>query len=178
MASHLTLILGGARSGKSSHAEHLATFENRPVHFLPTFDPTLCPGDPAMAERIHLHQSRRPSAWTTHEPANSNLPKTIEQLGDSLILIDCMTLWLSGILATDDAENALAHIDALCRALAQSPAHILCVSNELGLAPVPSNPLARSFRDLHGIMNQRIAHLAHTVEWVLAGIPVRIKPSR
>jgi adenosylcobinamide kinase/adenosylcobinamide-phosphate guanylyltransferase len=178
MASHLTLILGGARSGKSAHAEHLAASESRPVHFLPTFDPTLCPDDPSMAERIHLHQSRRPIGWTTHEPANSNLPKTIEQLGDSLMLIDCMTLWLSGILSTGDAENALANIDTLCRALAQSPAHILCVSNELGLAPVPSNPLARSFRDLHGIMNQRLAHLAHTVEWVLAGIPVRIKPAR
>lgn len=178
MASHLTLILGGARSGKSIHAEQLAMAENRPVHFLPTFNPDLCPEDPAMAERIELHRTRRPASWTTHEPARSHLHETINHLGDTVILIDCMTLWLSGILASTETHQAIPHLDALCHALAQSPAHILCVSNELGLAPVPSNPLARSFRDLHGIMNQRIAHLANTVEWVLAGIPVRIKPAR
>ncbi len=178
MAAHLTLILGGARSGKSRHAEQLAAAENRPVHFLPTFNPALCPEDSAMAERINLHRSRRPASWITHEPAHANLSETIKHLGNSLILIDCMTLWLSGILATETAESAIPQIDALCATLTQSPAHILCVSNELGLAPVPSNPLAREFRDLHGLMNQRLAHLANAVEWVLAGIPVRIKPTR
>jgi adenosylcobinamide kinase/adenosylcobinamide-phosphate guanylyltransferase len=178
MASPLTLILGGARSGKSSHAEQLAAAENRPVHFLPTFNPALCPEDPAMSERIALHKARRPASWTTHESAHTNLSETIERLGNSLILIDCMTLWLSGLLAANPTSEPIPHLDALCRTLAQSPAHILCVSNELGLAPVPSNPLARTFRDLHGTMNQRLAHLAHTVEWVLAGIPVRIKPAR
>jgi adenosylcobinamide kinase/adenosylcobinamide-phosphate guanylyltransferase len=178
MPSHLTLILGGARSGKSIHAERLAAAENRPVHFLPTFNPALCPDDSSMAERVNVHRSRRPDSWITHEPAHANLIETIQHLGKSLILIDCMTLWLSGILATETAESAIPQIDALCATLIQSPAHILCVSNELGLAPVPSNPLARDFRDLHGVMNQRLAHLAHTVEWVLAGIPLRIKPAR
>ena len=178
MASHLTLILGGARSGKSQHAEQLAAQENRPVHFLPTFNPALCPDDPAMAERLELHRARRPPSWITHEPANSNLAETIGHLGNSLILIDCLTLWLSGILATQPAESAMSHIENLCRTLEKSPAQIFCVSNELGLAPIPSNALARSFRDLHGTMNQHVARIAHTVEWVLAGIPVRIKPAR
>ena len=107
MPSHLTLILGGARSGKSIHAERLAAAENRPVHFLPTFNPALCPEDSSMAERVNVHRSRRPDSWITHEPAHANLIETIQRLGNSLILIDCMTLWLSGILAAQPNQPSL-----------------------------------------------------------------------
>lgn len=178
MASNLTLILGGARSGKSQHAENLATLTCRPVHFVPTFNPALCPEDRDMQERLTLHKERRPPEWIVHEPAHSPLIETIQTLGDSLILIDCMTLWLSGLLESQTLQQAAQSIDALCNAFTQSPSHIICVSNELGLAPIPSHPAARSFRDLHGTMNQRIARLANRVDWVLAGIPVPIKPAR
>ena len=107
MASNLTLILGGARSGKSQHAENLATLTCRPVHFVPTFNPALCPEDRDMQERLTLHKERRPPEWIVHEPAHSPLIETIQTLGDSLILIDCMTLWLSGLLAANPTGRSI-----------------------------------------------------------------------
>lgn len=167
----VTLILGGARAGKSTYAESLidSSGAGRALYIA-----TAEPGDVEMATRIASHRSRRGEDWTTVEEPRE-LADTIA--GNAMpgrpILIDCLTLWLSNIMhAGYDCDEAL---DRLIEALQKLPCATVMVSNEVGLGIVPDNKLAREFRDLAGRMNQRVAQRAERVVFVAAGLPLLMK---
>ena len=167
--SRLTLVLGGARSGKSAHAETLVTAHPGPWHYLATAEPL----DAEMADRIARHQARRGAGWITRE-APLALADALDgtETGRPL-LVDCLTLWLSNqLLAGRDPEP---DSDRLAATLARPRGPWVVVSNEVGLGIVPDNPLARRFRDLAGRLNQRVAALADAVVLTVAGIPVQVK---
>jgi adenosylcobinamide kinase / adenosylcobinamide-phosphate guanylyltransferase len=167
----ITLVLGGARSGKSRYAERLITAGPPPWIYVATAQP----GDAEMAERIALHKARRARGWQTHE-APHDLPAAIgAPPQDAPLLIDCLTLWLSNrMLADADIEQ---EADALAAALAQRASRIVLVSNEVGAGIVPENALGRRFRDAQGRINQRFAARADTVILMVAGLPITVKNS-
>ncbi len=166
----MTLVLGGARSGKSRYAESLIAATPPPWTYVATAEA----GDAEMAERIAAHQARRGSNWQTIE-APHDLPVALRTSRGRPILVDCLTLWLSNLLLADDnidEETAL-----LEQALAAGSAPVVLVANEVGYGIVPEHPLGRRFRDLQGILNQRIAAQADRVVLVVAGIPLAVKGS-
>ena len=168
-----TLILGGARSGKSRHAEVLASaIEGSRIYIA-----TARPGDAEMAARIAAHRERRGEEWTTMEEA-LHLPEAIAQAShrDNIILVDCLTLWLSNLLLAErDCDTAITN---LIDVLEDRPGHVIMVSNEVGLGIVPENELARRFRDIAGMANQRVAEICDEVVLVTAGLPLVLKPAR
>jgi len=164
----LTFVLGGARSGKSHYAEGLIAALPPPWVYLATAEA----GDAEMAERIAAHRSRRGPQWQTIE-APRDLPAVLKSGQGKPVLIDCLTLWLSNLTLADadiDAETAL-----LEQALAAATAPIVLVANEVGSGIVPDHPLGRRFRDLQGILNQRMAARADRVVLVVAGLPLAVK---
>jgi adenosylcobinamide kinase / adenosylcobinamide-phosphate guanylyltransferase len=165
----LTLVLGGARSGKSRYAENLIAALPPPWTFVATAEA----GDAEMAERIAVHRLRRGKDWHTVE-APHHLPAALAGVAaDAPVLVDCLTLWLSNrMLAEADLETEIAHLEA---ALSGRPAAVVLVSNEVGLGIVPDNELARRFRDLQGRLNQRMAARADRVVLMVAGLPVVVK---
>ncbi len=171
-----TLIIGGCRSGKSGHALSLGedTAGRRNL-----FIATCQAGDPEMKDRIERHQRERGDRWqTVEEPVN--IAGALEQLGpdSDIVLIDCLTLWTSNLMMHHDAnEEILNEMDRLVGIIRQPPCPVILVSNEVGLGIVPENQLARRFRDLAGWCNQKIAGACSRVIWMVAGIPVTIKPS-
>ncbi len=171
MTAEIILVLGGARSGKSACAEALALAHPPPRLYVATAEA----GDAEMAERIHLHQSRRADQWTTvEEPLD--LPGTIGRLAgdpDTTLLVDCLTLWLSNLMMAErDIDTATADLIAACD---QVRGRLILVSNEVGLGIVPENALARAFRDHAGRLNQRVAARADRVLFVAAGLPLTLK---
>jgi adenosylcobinamide kinase/adenosylcobinamide-phosphate guanylyltransferase len=166
----VTLILGGARSGKSTYAERLA--EGRPGACV--YLATAQAGDGEMAERIALHRARRGARWTTHEEAvdlAGALARTSK--ADSAVVVDCLTLWVSNVMHAElDVEN---ECERLCAALPGLPGPVILVSNEVGLGIVPDNALARRFRDAAGRLNQAVAAVADRVVFVAAGLPLVLK---
>ena len=167
----LTLVLGGARSGKSRYAESLITA--LPPHW--TYVATAEAGDAEMAERIAAHRARRGPDWQTIE-APHDLPVALRTSQGRPVLVDCLTLWLSNLLLADnniDAETAL-----LEQAVAASAAPVVLVANEVGSGIVPDNALGRRFRDAQGVLNQRIAALADRVVFLAAGLPMLLKDAR
>jgi adenosylcobinamide kinase/adenosylcobinamide-phosphate guanylyltransferase len=166
-------IIGGCRSGKSSHALNLAN--QLPGHKI--FIATCMPHDKEMEERVLLHKKQRSRAWTTLE-VPVHLPEEISKNSqkENVILVDCLTLWISNlILENDDQENINAHIRELIQSLEKAQGPIILVSNEVGTGIVPENKLARRFRDAAGFTNQKIAACADNVIWMVAGIPVGVK---
>jgi adenosylcobinamide kinase/adenosylcobinamide-phosphate guanylyltransferase len=166
----VTLVLGGARSGKSRYAERL--IEETSVQG--TYIATAEPGDAEMASRIAAHRARRGSFWHTVE-APIEVPSVIagEAASDRPLLIDCLTLWLSNLLLADkcvEAETA-----TLSAALREAAGPVVLVANEVGLGLVPETPLGRRFRDAAGRLNQEIAALADRVVFVAAGLPLVLK---
>jgi adenosylcobinamide kinase/adenosylcobinamide-phosphate guanylyltransferase len=171
----VTLVLGGARSGKSRYAERL--IEMAAAHG--TYCATAEPGDAEMAARIAAHRARRLKVgwdpfWRTIE-APIELASVIagEAATERPLLIDCLTLWLSNLMLADkcvDAETA-----ALSAALRGATGPVVLVANEVGLGLVPETPLGRSFRDAAGRLNQEIAALADRVVFVAAGLPLVLK---
>jgi adenosyl cobinamide kinase/adenosyl cobinamide phosphate guanylyltransferase len=164
----ITLVIGGARSGKSRYAESVVTALPAPWVYLATAEA----GDAEMAERIAAHGSRRGPNWTTVE-APRDLPAAVKAGRGKPVLVDCLTLWLSNLMLAEadiEAETAL-----LEQALAAATAPVVLVSNEVGSGVVPEYPLGRRFRDLQGILNQRIAARADRVVLVVAGIPLAVK---
>ncbi len=163
-----TLVLGGARSGKSVHAE--ALLEGRPSLYLATGQAL----DGEMADRIEHHRRRRGPTWSTlEEPLE--LAETLERVArpDRPVLVDCLTLWLSNLMqAGRDVERAL---DQLCEILAEPAGPVVLVSNEIGMGLVPDNRLAREFRDHQGRVNQRVAAVCRKVVFVAAGLPLVLK---
>ena len=181
------LILGGARSGKSLHAEQIARQSGRRVVYLATAQA----GDGEMARRIAHHRARRPAAWgCAEEPLQ--LAARLRELAapDTLLLVDCLTLWLSNLLfagqAAAQAEAGVAvdcpllagQTAALIAALPELPGDIVLVSNEVGWGIVPMHPVSRLFADEQGRLNQRVAAVCDRVTLVAAGLPLQLKPSR
>ena len=165
----LTLVIGGARSGKSRFAESLIS---GPATYIATAEAR----DDEMAHRVEEHRARRGQNWTTVE-APHDLAGVVSRLGaqSEAALVDCATLWLSNrMLADADVEAECA---ALVAALANAPLPIIVVSNEVGWSIVPENALARRFRDAQGRLNQMIAERAGLVVAVMAGLPVALKGS-
>lgn len=165
------LITGGARSGKSRFVEEVASAFDR-VCLVASAQAL----DEEMTQRIEEHRKRRPSHWTTiEEPID--LAGAIERGRESdVILVDCITLWLSNLLGQEETdERILERVAALGLLLARAPTRILCVTNEVGQGIVPANVMARRFRDLAGLANQRLASAVSRVYWLVSGIPVRIK---
>jgi adenosylcobinamide kinase/adenosylcobinamide-phosphate guanylyltransferase len=168
-----TLILGGARSGKSRYAEALVAGHPGRHVYLATAEA----GDAEMAERIRRHCARRGPGWTTiEEPLD--LVRALEPAtrDEAAVLVDCLTLWLSNLLGAgrDVAREAQALVEVLPRL--QGP--VVFVSNEVGLGIVPDNALARSFRDHAGFLNQIVAAAADRVYFVAAGLPLLLKEEK
>jgi adenosylcobinamide kinase/adenosylcobinamide-phosphate guanylyltransferase len=168
----LTLVIGGARSGKSRHAEALVEGEPGPCTFLATAQA----GDSEMAERIRRHRARRGERWrTVEEPIALGPALARVSLDEGAVLVDCLTLWLSNlILAGHDPQSASEDLIASLAAL-RGP--VVMVSNEVGCGIVPDNALARRFQDEAGRLNQAVAAAADRVVYMVAGLPMRLKPA-
>ena len=166
---HLTLVLGGARSGKSRHAE--ALIEALPPPW--TYVATAQAWDDEMAQRIAEHRARRSGGWITLDAA-LDLPEAVRGLpAGQPVLVDCLTLWLTNLmLAERDTAAAGA---ALIEACARASGPVVLVSNEVGLGIVPDNALARRFRDEAGRLHQAIAARAGRVVFMVAGLPMQMK---
>jgi adenosylcobinamide kinase / adenosylcobinamide-phosphate guanylyltransferase len=166
----LTLVLGGARSGKSRHAETLVESAAARALYLATAEAR----DAEMAERVRRHRARRGARWTTiEEPLHLADRLLTEAHPDRPILVDCLTLWLSNhLLAGHDVEAEIAALDA---ALPRLGGPVVLVANEVGLGIVPENALARAFRDHAGRLNQRMAARASRVVFIAAGLPLVLK---
>lgn len=167
-----TLVLGGARSGKSAFAQKAA--ETAVGAGRPVLIATGQAFDDEMAERIARHQADRGESWTTIE-APLALPEAIAALpADAVAVVDCLTLWLSNLMLDErDIETAAG---ALVATVAACPARLWLVSNEVGLGIVPETPLGRRFRDEAGRLHQRLAAMTDEVFFVAAGLPLRMKP--
>lgn len=163
------LVLGGARSGKSRHAQAIAEAAGGQRVFIATAQAF----DAEMRDRIARHRADRDGAWRTVE-APLLLPEAImaeDRAG--VILVDCLTLWASNLLLAEADIDAAT--DTLVDCIAAAQARIVFVSNEVGQGIVPDNALARRFRDIAGMLNQRIAAAVTQVDFVIAGLPQRIK---
>ena len=169
-SARLTLVLGGARSGKSRYAESLVTALPAPWIYVATAEAR----DAEMTQRIAAHQARRGAGWRTLETPR-DVVGALTAHGTTPLLVDCLTLWLANaVLASADVD---AEIERLEAALTQAAAPIVLVTNEVGFGIVPDNALGRRFRDLQGLLNQRIAARADRVVLVVAGLPLTIKGS-
>jgi adenosyl cobinamide kinase/adenosyl cobinamide phosphate guanylyltransferase len=166
--SGVHFILGGARSGKSRHAEALVQAWPQPWSYIATAQAF----DDEMRARIAEHRTRRPDGWRTID-APLDLAQALREAGDTPVLIDCLTLWLTNlILGEHDIVTAVA---ALLAALSARKALTVVVSNEVGLGIVPDNALSRRFRDEAGVLHQRVAEVADHVVLVVAGLPLQVK---
>ncbi len=176
MAKRLTLILGGARSGKSDFAQTLARKRGGDaVLFVATAEAR----DDEMCARIEAHRARRPAAWQTVE-APRDVVQALQNAHSSprVVVIDCLTLLASNILLADqrDVEARLANeVDALLAWQRTHATEMIVVSNEVGWGIVPDYPLGRAYRDLLGVINQRVARQADKVFLMVAGLPVELK---
>lgn len=169
MPARLTLVLGGARSGKSRRAEEI--IEGLPPRW--TYVATAQAFDDEMRERIAHHRARRDDRWLTVD-APLDLPDAlIATAPGSPVLVDCLTLWLSNVMLA--GRDLATECDRLLSVLAAPRGPWVLVSNEVGMGIVPDNALARRFRDEAGRLNQRIAAAADAVELVVAGIPMKVK---
>jgi adenosylcobinamide kinase / adenosylcobinamide-phosphate guanylyltransferase len=166
---NITLILGGARSGKSRYAEKLIEARSPPWIYLATAEAR----DGEMERRIAEHRARRDRRWQTIE-APHDLAGALGALPSrSAVLVDCLTLWLSNrLLADADIDREIAGLE---RALASHDGAVAVVSNDVGSGIVPDNAPARRFRDLQGMLNQRIAAKASRVVLMVAGLPLAVK---
>lgn len=167
------LILGGARSGKSALAEHLAAESGLEVIYIAT----ATAGDGEMAERIAHHQSRRPEHWTLVEES-VYLADTLQQYAAPYrcLLVDCLTLWLNNLLFACPPETTFAaQRDALLDTLSGLSAQVLLVSNEVGLGVVPMGEVSRRFVDESGRLHQQLAQICERVTLVVAGLRYPLK---
>jgi adenosylcobinamide kinase / adenosylcobinamide-phosphate guanylyltransferase len=169
------LVTGGCRSGKSSHALEVAReLASGPRIFIAT----CVPYDDEMRERVRRHQEERGSQWQTLDvPVELAEAVSRRCSGAGVVLIDCLTLWVSNLMAScADDDQILDTIAGFCRVIADPPCPIVLVSNEVGCGVVPANAISRRFRDLMGWTNQRVAAAAHRVIWMVSGIAVTVKP--
>lgn len=165
-----TLLLGGARSGKSRRAQRLAEEASSRRVFIATAEPL----DEEMAIRIAHHQADRAEGWRTLETPLDLVSALGRADENESIVVDCLTLWLSNLMHYD--RNVDVEIEKLCATLAATSRTVFLVSNEIGLGLVPDTKLGRSFRDAQGRLNQGVASACGVVEFVAAGLPLRLKP--
>ena len=166
----VTLVLGGARSGKSRYAERLV----ETVASGGTYCATAEAGDAEMAARIAAHRARRGPFWHTVEAPLALAPVIAsEARGERLLLVDCLTLWLSNLLLA--GRPVAEETAALCAALRLAAGSVVLVANEVGLGLVPETPIGRQFRDAAGRLNQEVAVLADRVVFIAAGLPLVLK---
>jgi len=165
----LTLVLGGARSGKSRYAEWLIGAYPPPWLYVATAEAK----DEEMAERIAAHKARRGAAWQTVEAPHALIEALSRAPAGAAILVDCLTLWLANLM--EQGADIEAETAALKATLTKRPGPVVLVSNEVGLGIVPDNALARRFRDLQGRLNQDLAAQAARVVMMVAGLPVAVK---
>ena len=168
----VVLVLGGVRSGKSRYAQELATRGKR-VAFIATAEA----GDDEMRRRIARHREQRPASWTTFEVPLA-LEGALLACGDDFdtILVDCLTVWMANLMQHEPSDHAvLSHVDGLAIALGTVGASVILVSNEVGSGVVPDSEIGRSYRDLLGIVNQRVAAVADQAVLLVAGCPLVIK---
>lgn len=182
---NLTFVLGGARSGKSRHAEQRADTlasrsPTRPVTYIATAREA---ADAEFAARIAHHRARRPAHWRVVE-ADVDLAHALADADDgrTCILIDCLTLWLANLLCPAGAEHDIppradhhAYLHAFEAALTQARGPVIVVSNEIGLGVVPLGAVTRHYVDELGRLNQRVAALAREVTLMVAGLPLTVK---
>ncbi|SIS84756.1 bifunctional adenosylcobinamide kinase/adenosylcobinamide-phosphate guanylyltransferase [Paracoccus saliphilus] len=164
---HITLVTGGARSGKSALAERLVARHDLPWIYIATAESR----DGEMEERILQHQQRRGERWNTIEEPVALDRALRDSDGRGVRLVDCLTLWLANC-------GESADIEALILTLRQQCTPVVLVTNELGLGVVPDNAMARRFRDQHGWMNQAVAEVADEVWMSVSGQPLQLKPAR
>jgi adenosylcobinamide kinase / adenosylcobinamide-phosphate guanylyltransferase len=178
--SHLTLILGGARSGKSSYAQRLAEETGKPVTFLATAQAL----DEEMTARIQKHRLERPATWQTLE-VPMNVASCLGQIESNIVILDCVTLLINNLMM-QFVENDLVEeapfmaavqreVDELIAALRKKEQDWLVISNEVGLGLVPAYQMGRAYRDAIGWANQALAREADKVIFMVAGIPTTIK---
>ncbi|GHT84198.1 bifunctional adenosylcobalamin biosynthesis protein CobP [Betaproteobacteria bacterium] len=176
------LILGGARSGKSRHAETLARHSGAAVTLIATAEA----GDAEMRLRIERHRAERPAAWrTVEEPLALAATLAREAAPGRTLIVDCLTLWLTNLLAgaehlppggeADALPRFVSERAALLETLPRLPGHIVLIANETGLGLVPATALGRLFRDEAGRLNQAVAALCPQVVFVAAGLPLVLK---
>ncbi len=175
MGKQLTLILGGARSGKSDFAQALARRRaGMDVLFLATAEPL----DDEMRARIQNHCAARPAGWKTLEAAHHPGPALRCVPAARLVLLDCVTLWTSNVLLADERGGTgtmLGELKELLEWYDSSSSELILVSNEVGMSIVPENALARAYRDLLGMVNRKLADRADQVFWLVAGLPIEVK---
>jgi adenosylcobinamide kinase/adenosylcobinamide-phosphate guanylyltransferase len=180
MAGKIILVTGGARSGKSTFAERYAAQGGRSVAYIATAQIY----DDEIQERVTIHQSRRPASWPTFEaPYQADLAMVQAVQGADAVLFDCLTLYTSNLLLAPDApadreERRQAVLDAIEKLLTsarQAKSDVIFVTNEVGLGIVPDNALAREYRDVAGLVNQKVAGVADEVYLVVSGLAVELK---
>lgn len=174
MAIHL--VLGGARSGKSAHAEKLALESGLPVTYIATAQIY----DDEFKARVAHHQQRRPSHWQTAE-VHHHLADILFSINnpDTCIIVDCLTLWLAQCICPECAppggvDWSHEH-DVFLDALPKLHGNIILVSNEVGMGIVPLGEINRQFQDEQGRLNQAVAKIADTVTFIAAGLPLKLK---
>lgn len=165
----LIFILGGARSGKSAFAFELAQKSGKRVTFIATATPL----DSEMRERIKNHKNARPKDWKTIEIKN-NLDKKIGQEKNAILLIDCLTIYVSHLMNLPETK-ILEHIKQVVKTIKRSEPDNIIVSNEVGCSIHPQNKLGRDYRDILGKVNQIFARAADEFYIMFAGIPINIK---
>lgn len=164
----VTLVLGGARSGKSRFAEGLGRAAPGPKTYIATAEAF----DQDMRERISRHRQQRGEGWTTLE-APLDLVPALKSGGEGFVLVECLTMWLNNLIYRE--RDVEAEVGELCAALTAMSGDVVLVSNEVGYGIVPENPLARRFRDEQGLANQRVAAVADKVYLVAAGLSLPLK---
>lgn len=165
----LTLVVGAANSGKSAYAERLAEATGRPMTYIATAQAF----DDEMRAKIAAHRARRGDGWTTVEAPLDLASALDDAQSDHVVLVDCMTLWLSNHLLSETAIEA--EQARVLDSLASCAAPVVVVSNEVGAGVVPENALARRFRAAQGGLNQAVAARADLVVTVIAGLPLALK---
>jgi len=165
----ITLVLGGARSGKSDFAEKLAMDTGARKIYIASAQAI----DAEMSHRIADHITRRGDGWTTMEEPLDLVGALAKTSGDSVVLVDCLTLWLSNHMLANHAPEPV--IEQLMTSLSSLESRVIFVSNEIGMGLVPDTALARRFRDAHGAMNRNVAARADLAVLVAAGLPLVLK---
>lgn len=175
MGKRLTLILGGARSGKSSFAQALAQKRGGDAVL---FVATAQARDDEMRARVANHRAARPAGWRILEAPNA-IVRALESAEPArVVLLDCVTLWTSNVLLANEnaaAETLLREVDELLAWHQRAQSELIVVSNEVGMGLVPDNVLGRAYRDLLGAVNRKLAESADEVFWLIAGLAVEVK---
>ena len=166
------LITGGSRSGKSRHALELAKLAEHPFYIA-----TAATGDDEMCERINKHKQERGSKWKTIEEQIelADAIKTAQNSGADCIVVDCLTLWTSNIMFSDN-RNMDEELQKVLTCISDCSVKLIFVTNEVGSGIVPGNAVSREFRDLAGIVNQKVASAVDAVILTVSGIPIQVKP--